>query len=242
VNSHLQVRVKRQSRWQQIPIETRHAAIEISTRNPRCTGDYLAAQLEWARDRFGAFRFIVGDTLQVHNYVILGHPQKGSVDEDAAYELCLSEGDEWIDNNHRRIGDLLKGHSFRIHRWNELMADPIVDANLRKLRSAYRSDLAIFDLVRQDVRGYLDRRHANTPLTDEQLRRLDLHVLEELAVFQYQAEYLNLVSIYPGASQLLLRPKYRDGLQLPQPLIDRHYITLDIKIVAAGEPVGTAVS
>jgi tRNA-dependent cyclodipeptide synthase len=235
VSRHLQLRVKRQSGWHKIPIDQRHASIEISTRNERCTGDYLAEQLNWARDRFATFQFSIGDTLQIYNYLVLGHPHYSKVDDGLAHKLCLEEGDGWLDDNRSLIQDLLAGKPCSFLRWDELKASPSVAQNLRNLVELYKADEQIFDLVRQDVAGYLERRgHQVAALSEEQLNQLDQHVLEELAVYQYQAEEQNLISVYPGTNQLLLRPKYLTSVDLPQGLKRRHYVTLDIKPVEAG--------
>ena len=53
------------------------ASIDVSMHNPRCDGRYLDCQLHWAKPRFSAFEFSIGDTLQVHNYCSFGHPQHG---------------------------------------------------------------------------------------------------------------------------------------------------------------------
>jgi tRNA-dependent cyclodipeptide synthase len=241
VSDLLRLRVKRQSQWQRIPIAERHASVEISTSNPRCTGDYLVAQLEWARDQFVDFQFAVGDTLQIHNYLVFGHPLiPGGFDEDMAHKQALVEGDEWIAANRQAIRRVLGDRPVRFARWDDLLARPEVVANLAHLDHLDSTDAMIHDLVRKDVTGYIDRRHGGMPLTELQLRRLDRHVLEELAVYQYQAAVGNLVSIYPGANQLLLRPMYLNAVGLPDELKRRHYITVDIQ--PAVDLVGAGVS
>lgn len=235
MSSHLRLSVKRQPPWHKIPVAQRHASIEISMGNERCKGDYLAIQLTWARDRFHDFRFSIGDTLQLHNYVVLGHPGYGRVDETHARKICLHEGDDWLEENQPIIETVLAGKQFSFIRWDELLAEPTVKGHLYQLTELYLSDEEIFSLVRQDVAGYLDRRGHRLPdLSEAQHYKLDLHVLEELAVYQYQAEELDLISVYPGSNQLLLRPKHLTVVNLPRGLKDRRYVTLDIRPVDSG--------
>jgi tRNA-dependent cyclodipeptide synthase len=248
VGGRLRLRVKRQTLWSNIPITERHASVEISTSNKYCTGDYLVAQLEWARDQFADFQFAIGDTLQIHNYVVLGHPRLGWLEEDVAHKECVIEGDEWITANEPAIRWVLGVRPFWFARWDDLLAKPQVQANLAALNHLDETDAMLHDLVRQDVTGYVARRHGAVELTDEQWRRLDRHVLEELAVYQYQAAPgQDLVSIYPGSNQLPLRPKYLNETRLPEELKRRHYVTLDIQpahtsdVIDTGDLVGVGV-
>jgi tRNA-dependent cyclodipeptide synthase len=242
VEARLRLRVKRQTLWSSIPITERHASVEISTSNIHCTGDYLVAQLEWARDRFTDFQFAIGDTLQIHNYMVLGHPRLGWLEEGVARKECRIEGDDWITANEPTIRKVLGPRRFWFARWDDLLAKPQVQANLAALNHLDETDPMLHDLVRQDVAGYIARRHGAVELTEAQWRRLDRHVLEELAVFQYQAAPgQNLVSIYPGANQLPLRPKYLNETRLPPELKHRHYVTLDIKPAQVSDLVGAGV-
>jgi len=239
VSERLQLRVKRQTRWQQIPIERRRASIEISTSNPRCAGDYLEAQLDWARDRFTDFQVVVGDTLQIHNYLVLGHPVLGRLhDEAKTHQICLDEGDQWLRENEPIMRRALAGRPWRIERWDTMLAKPGSRRALVELEHLYETDDEIHRLVREDVTGYLHRRHHDVILTEEQLRRLDRHVLDELAVYQFQADNGNYVSLYPGTNQLLLRPKHLESSRLPEVLKKRHYVTLHIKPVGVLAGVG----
>jgi len=231
VKDGLRLRVKRQSAWQDVPLAYRHASIEISTTNPRCSGDYLKAQVDWARGRFADFQFAIGDTLQLHNYVILGHPDLGIMSEEKARKQCLDEGDAWIDANKSLIADLATAAPVRLRRWTELLATRRVVENLANLTMLYESDPHTQNLIRRDVLGYVERRHSRMlqVLDESQLARLDRHVLEELAVYQYQVESRNLISIYPGTSQLILRPQNLAASNLPEQLKARHYVTVDIQ-------------
>jgi tRNA-dependent cyclodipeptide synthase len=239
VNDRLRLRVKRQSAWQKIPVSERFASVEISTRNPRCAGAQLAAQLEWATQHFNKLQFAIGDTLQIHNYIVLGHPYFGSqLSEPVARKICVEEGDVWLERNARIIELHLGKQAPTVRRWDELLEEDDVRHNLRQIEKLYSTDPRIFELVRQDVVGYVSRQHKMATLTDEQWCMLDRHVLEELAVYQYQAEFGNYVSLYPGTNQLLLRPKYLASTNLPDALKARHYVTFDIKSVEG--PVGAA--
>lgn len=236
MSRHLLVSVKRQSTWHQIPAAQRRAAIEISTTNLRCTGDYLAEQLIWARGKFTHFQFSIGDTLQIHNYVVLGHPIYDKVDEGQARKIALSEGHDWLKANRDLISQLLEGRSYEFRDWDNLLAVSAVQRNLDEITRLCHSDLELSGAVRKDVAGYLERRgHDARSFSADELAQLDRHVLEELAVYQHQAEDLQLVSIYPGSNQIPLRPQNLRTLNLPRGLKDRHYVTLDIKTIDMAE-------
>lgn len=215
----------------------RSASVEISTSNPRCADACLAAQLDWATPHFSNFQFAIGDTLQVYNYLVLGHPLYGGrLSESFVRKVCAVEGDTWLEKHLPIIDSYLEERTYVIRRWDELLEEEAVRRNLRQFETLYATDKHIFDLVRQDVVGYVNRRHPVSMLTDAQWEMLDRHVLEELAVYQYQAEFGNFVSLYPGANQLLLRPKHLASANLPDSLKGRHYVSFDIKLLA--EPVG----
>jgi tRNA-dependent cyclodipeptide synthase len=200
------IRVLRQSRWHLRPIEARTASFEISIGNPLCRGEALAVQLDWAAPRFRRFEFSVGDTLNVYNFITIGHPRRGRLDPVVGRSVAEQEGDAWVDTETPLIGSVLPLGSWTIHRWDWWMSRPIVRKHLRTLLNLLDVDRDFRKLVDDELMAYLRRRGKGGEAM-EQADAVYLHryVLEELAVYQYQVEKSSAVHLYPGNDLLLRR-------------------------------------
>lgn len=227
----LRAQVRRQSSWRTtIPHDQRCASFEISIGNERCVGKFLRAQLEWAVDEFSHFEFSIGDTLQVHNYVTVGHPTHGMLRPGEARRVANREGRTWVHQHLPIIEEVLPPSRWEIHRWDDWLSRPGVQDNLRMLRKTVDAHPQLADLVLSDARAYLARRQRS--LDDMGAGAIDelvSFVLEELAVFQYQAEQQSprVVNVYPG-SDLTVFKHLAESPLLPPSLRDRHFVLLEI--------------
>lgn len=228
MNSTLQLKVTRQSEWQQIPFSQRHASFEVSVGNPRCAGDYIACQIRWARDRFSSFEFSVGDMLNIHDYIVVGHPRWGILDKSKAWEVCRGEGEAWLKENLPVIRDELGGNVFAIKPWSEWLANPSVKENIAIIQKLYQQNRLVNDTMKSDVETYVQRRYKNFTLSSADLDELVEHLVEELAVYKFQTETRRAVNLYPGSNPVSLRPKADVTQSLPAALRDRQFVQFEI--------------
>lgn len=211
-----------------MPIEDRRASFEISVGNERCSDDYLRAQLEWAIDKFSLFEFSVGDTLQVHNYVALGHPIRGVLDREEAHKIAKEEGDTWLEKNVPTIDEVLQGRTFELNRWDDWLSKEQVQGNLNALREMIVAYPKLESAILADASSYLSRRGKSLEdLAAGMIDELTAYVLEELAVFQYQAEN-PIVNVYPGSDLSVFRHLAQSDL-LPPSLKNRDFVLLEIR-------------
>ena len=225
----LRLRVSRQSKWQSIPIDQRHASFEISVGNPRCSEDSLVCQIRWARSRFSSFTFSLGDMLNLYDYTTSGHPTWGRLDEAKAREVCISEGNSWLEDNLPLIRNELCADKFRVARWEQWLSIPDVQVNLAALWDIYHKNEAVRDVIKSDIEAYLHRRAADVNLIPPEWERLSSHLLEELAVYQYQTETSRAINLYPGSSPVILRAASPVTEFLPAALRERHFVLFEIR-------------
>lgn len=220
------LRVRRQSEWELLPRESLRASFEISIGNRKCTGAFLEAQVEWARTRFGTFEFSVGDTLNVHNYMAIGHPDSGVLPAEEARAVARSEGDQWLAKNFDMINRLLPAQSFRIMRWDSWMEIQDIQENILLLESLCRSNVHFDEHITSESMQYAHRRHVSR-ISSEAIISLKRYIVEELAVFLFQAQSTSCVHLYPGSDLRVFRQLEHSDL-LPVPLRSRHFALFEI--------------
>lgn len=230
----LQYRVMRRSKWEDsIPAAERTVSFEISTGNPNCSGTPLQLQMNWAVAKARRFEFSLGDTLRVHNYTSVGHPEFGVLSETEAEAVAKSDGDAWIEANKSSIASILQGAQYEIVRWSDWKSRPGYESYFAELKLAYASDRAFAAIVRQDLISYLARQRLRfrsfRPASDEAvIDRLAQYLLEELAVYAIQAARGNTINVYPGG-QMKVFKRMNEFAAVPAALKRRHYAYFEIK-------------
>ena len=224
------LRVGRQSKWQAVPRDRRFASLEISVGNPSCMGEALTAQIDWARERFEWLQFSVGDTLNVHNYMSIGHPDYGVLNASEAHQRAFEEGNSWMLENVDRIAGRLPRGSYEIRRWDDWLAMSEVRACIASMVQLFRQNFGLEELLVRERLEYLRRRAiAVESLSSGDLQSLSRYVLEELAVFQYQGAQKTCVHLYPGDLAILRRMKNLPGC--PPALKEAQYVLFDVRAI-----------
>lgn len=205
------------------------ASLEISIANERCRGRFLEALVYWSSQRFSAFEFSVGDTLRIYDYVTTGHPRLGRLTMPEAHAIAESEGKEWISQNYPRIEDLLHNRNYRIVTWDEWKRHPGFESNLLYLTRLCEQNESFQTTLLQDIRDYIQRKgHAVDELDRQQRGLLCTYLLEELAVYQIQAEARPTINIYPGG-QLHVFRRIGSFHGMPHSLVHRNYIYFEFR-------------
>ena len=211
--------------------ESRTLSLEISTGNPKCSGRFLVLVMNWARQYASSFVFSVGDTLRIHNYVSVGHPEHGLLTPSEAGAVARAEGTAWYEANASAIGKYFADCEVEIVRWDDWKAHPDFEYRLAVLEHAYASDVRFADTIRSDLRKYLNRQGllARPRRPDESLvlDQLANYLLEELAVYSIQADTPATVNVYPG-SQMNVFKEMSTFESVPPSLKVRHYAYLEI--------------
>jgi hypothetical protein len=167
--------------------------------------------------------------LNLHDYVVIGHPRWGVLDRGKAWEVCLSEGESWLSDNLTMIRKELDGSIFTVTQWSEWLANPDVQGNLAVMHDLYRENRLVHDTIKSDVETYVRRRRGNFELSSADLDELAGHLLEELAVYKYQSETRGSVNLYPGSNPVSLRPGASVSQDLPAALRTRQFVQFEIR-------------
>ncbi|HEV2755930.1 MAG TPA: tRNA-dependent cyclodipeptide synthase [Actinomycetota bacterium] len=227
----LEFRIIHKSNWARLPPEDVCASFEISISNSRCSSRFLTCQMNWASDRFEEFEFSIADTLRAYNYVALGHPIHGRLTLNAAQQVTKDEGRRWVEQNLPAIHAVLGNKPFRLMNWETWRSEPRFDSNFALLRSVYETDTSFRSCVDADVSAYAARqRHGHKTLDDQEMEKLALYLLEELAVYQIQAETRPTVNIYPGGMMQVFR-RMGSFTEIPESLKGRHFAYFEIREV-----------
>lgn len=203
-------------------------SIEISVGNPRCRSPFLEPQIDWALERYAEVMFSVGDLLQTYNYVELGHPVRGRLSLAEAKAVASAEGDAWIVEHHSMLEHRFGSTSPTIMRWADWREQDGFAERLHRLNTLYDHLPAFRDAVDGDVVAYVARREPARVLSDRSRSHLAQFLIEELAVFQLQAEQAPTVHIYAGGRMRLDR--IIAGIpQIPGGLRGRRFAYLEIR-------------
>lgn len=220
-------RVSRRSAWWRFPERNFTASMEISINNPRCSGSFLECMLTWSSSRFQNFVFSIGDTLRVHNYINVGHPRHGRLQLPQAQEVALEEGNAWVRANRDLLDNMLGDTGYELIQWDKWKKHVDFLPYVSNLRQLFDTDTAFRKLILDDLRGYLARNSwSSIEIVQSNLAGLAEYVIEELAVYQIQAEQGDIVNIYPGG-QMKVFKNAADIECLPESLRGRHYAYLD---------------
>jgi len=221
VENGFRVRVKtRSSAWN----ESSLASIDVSVRNALCAGPYFEAQAYWARRHFRQFLVVVADTLNIHNYIGLGHPVYGRLEPEDAREIAFREGDSWIAGHADRAVRILGKDRLHITRWDDLMQRDEYAATLAAYRHLHQSSERFANAVARESAAYCRRKGYGEEEAQAAAPQLVDYLLEDAAVSQVLAQS-RAVSIYPGSVALPLRFSAADGFAADA---RRQYVHLQI--------------
>jgi len=224
----LRVRVARRSSWALVPVAMRVGSFEISLGNPRCTGRSLVCLMNWARPHFQSFEFSVGDTLRVYNYMTLGHPDFGRLGLTEATEIAALEGEVWHRANATAIGATLGEQAFRVLFWEDWKKHADFGDRLTRLVDLFGTSAVFRDYLLADIAAYVRRQgNGSVCLSAAEMELLATYMLEELAVYQLQAEARPTVNIYPGGMPKVVRALGTIA-GMPRVLAMRHYAYVDM--------------
>lgn len=205
------------------------ASIEVSIDNPKCGGLFLECLVEWVRTRFDEFYVSIGDTLRVYNYMTIGKSGVGVLGFEDAHALAAEEGRRWLDRHAEMITDRLPSGAVHLVTWDVWRSHPGFVRAASGLLSLYETDGGFRALVRAELEAYLGRRRLGLEsLSSDRVDLLALYLVEELAVYQLQAEMRPTVNIYPGAMPALY-PALRDAASAPPALRERHFAYFELR-------------
>lgn len=197
--------------------------MEISISNPHCSDSFLECMLTWASSRFQNFVFSIGDTLRVHNYINVGHPRHGLLQLSQAQEVALEEGNAWVRTNRDLLDNMLGDTGYELIQWDKWKKHADFLTYVNNLRQSFDTNTAFRMMILDDLRGYLARNSCSSAdIMKSNLTGLAEYVLEELAVYQIQAEQGDIVNIYPGG-QMKVFKNAADIECLPISLRRRHF-------------------
>lgn len=211
--------------WQR---EGTAASFDISLHNPRCAGDFLRCQLRWARNLFETFEISLGDTLQRHNYVSLGHPAHGVLDEGTALQVAREEGDRWIAANQQVLDDELGQPGCEIRRWETWRRHTQLTTRVAEYTELIRGTPHLAKALRDEVTKAARRRSGRAELSTESLLRAEMFAIEEIAVYHIHSEGRRIFHIYAGSPMKIIK-EVQMHPQTPSVFRGHEYIYLNIR-------------
>lgn len=223
----LRVSRVRGSEWRPGSVPTT-GSIEISVGNPRSRVPFLAPQVDWALTHYASIVFSVGDLLQVFNYVELGHPTLGRLSSAEAETVARAEGDAWVSEHRDGLVRQLAPVAPQLIRWDDWRRIEGFPERVAALTALYRDVSTFRDALDEDVAAFVTRRAPRRVLSDRARGRLAQFVIEELAVYQLQAEQAPTVHIYAGGRMRLDRVMASIP-ELPERLRSRRFAYLEVR-------------
>jgi tRNA-dependent cyclodipeptide synthase len=205
------------------------ASIDVSMHNPRCDGRYLDCQLHWAKPRFSAFEFSIGDTLQVHNYCSFGHPQHGVLSMADAHAVAGEEGRAWRERNEDRIRQALQQQPVEFIHWDAATRSPGYEETVARYKSLILGDDALPSLLCDEVLANAKRRTAATIGTDDpRLGQAADFVFHEIADYHLRSQDRSVFHIYPG-DELRVMTALRRHAGTPDVMRTYDFVNLHIR-------------
>jgi tRNA-dependent cyclodipeptide synthase len=182
----------------------------VSLGTPYYSRKRLQRYLEWSREEFDRFAFLIGDGIYALTYSVLHYASR----TDAA-EKADALGDQ-AEASIRRVGRTC-GIDPTIVRWEDIASTPECVKLLGLIESAYRKDPTFALAVRAEVwRNLGDRLSVvgvcrSPGCNHEECQTLDRYVVNEVAGLITISEHMGYeVEVYPGNDLNVLKGVYAD--------------------------------
>lgn len=189
------------------------ASLDISLHNARCSGRYFRCLASIVEKKFDRVEISLGDLLQRHNYISVGHPSGGvPIPMDMAISLAKEEGERWISDHLGIIHDIF-GDRASIRRWSSWIEREDVNRAYHYYKLAFESEPDLLRAIDIDVNRFL--RFRNVREEDVDVSKLRAYILEEIAVYNVQNSEGLYVHIYVGGELESLKALRANWRTLP---------------------------
>ncbi|MEM6348488.1 MAG: tRNA-dependent cyclodipeptide synthase [Bacteroidota bacterium] len=167
--------------------------LSISMANNNQTGVKLSSTLEWINNNFSFCIVNLADSIQQHNFEMLGLPYS------QALQHAKRLGDRWLKENGEILEELEIPYS--LTRWDNWRCSSSLQPIIRKYQKLYETNAQFSHTLNKDLQAFVDKHYSQErhPISRERYFAgcID-YFFEELSVWTIVGRTGRFIKIYPA--------------------------------------------